>query len=429
MPRFDLYSHSTNPNPEQLIAVCEQFVAFVAEKKAPSAGHSDILREMMIEAKRASSTHPYDLLEAAENLAEQILGHYPDLMAVSAFLADHRQLTEKLPHEVEQVFLWASVREHPSLCTILAQTHALYKDGSDSVAIKKREMMLSHTMLMMVPRPTLWDEDDRLKYSPAAFIPIHGTSLDKQVLSFFERGHEGLEKLLNSLSVVDAESRMMITRKLCCHVYESTLADDDPVRELLKDQLDNLLDAKTRVARMFDSPMNGGDEDHTPLLIEHAFSLIDKLSSENQEVIFEQIREIMDVWMETPTAGYYSVFENPDVGIPYLVQIFHRAQACGFNPMVSLYKHAPGRVNSDQSVVQYLIEFGIEADREKMTCAGAMKEAILKSFDENWILSLGLAEKHLIKLSSLNADAKIIRNHLLKSTAGRDAVFGSDLGL
>lgn len=85
MPSVDLYRHSNNPTPAQLIQVCD-----------------DLLSQLLLKDIKPPIE---DFLESTENLSEQIIGHYHSLPAVAQELTGFSKEGMKLPFAVMQVFI------------------------------------------------------------------------------------------------------------------------------------------------------------------------------------------------------------------------------------------------------------------------------------------------------------------------------------
>lgn len=152
MPSVDLYSHSTNPSPAQLIKVCDDLLSkLVFNQNTPPA---------------------VEFLKDAEALAEQILGHYESLSALAGELRGLFHPDSKLPYQVLNVFMYAGVREHPSFPEIIRQLDELYGDEKDQRALAAMSGMTQDNYLMMVPKPALWGKDGRLNITTNAVSTI-----------------------------------------------------------------------------------------------------------------------------------------------------------------------------------------------------------------------------------------------------------------
>ena len=117
MPRFDLYAESTNPSPDQLFSVCCEFSAFLAKSKEQiwsriftSAIYFQGGTDPSESKAGVAPIRPEDLLISAEQLAEQIIGHYGGVVAVSRELAGFGDPNLRLPTEALDIFLYACAR-------------------------------------------------------------------------------------------------------------------------------------------------------------------------------------------------------------------------------------------------------------------------------------------------------------------------------
>lgn len=324
------------------------------------------------------------------------------------------------------------MREHPSLDTLLSQTHELYQDGTDRVAIKRREMITQYSMLTPIPKPTLWQGNGKLKYHPVAFAAIHHNSLVGQIRQCFDEGFQEVEAMVSDFPQLDRPSQKLLGEKISQKVYASLLPDDSPVRITLRAHLDDAQDANVRVYIALSSCLDAtpASDAGAPAVIEHALALIVKLPHEQRNLVFSHISLKMEQWINTQPGGY-SAFEYPEVGIPLLVKLLKGLNGCGFNALVEICKYIP--YHSDRTVTRGLVEemvgSGIQTNRKRLTCAHALQEAALIAAEEQQLLGFGLKNTTLLKLVDLRGEAPLIRAALMKDDEGRDLVFGADLGL
>lgn len=426
MTSLDLYAYSTNPSPDQTEAICKKFFWMICERLESPGG------SLNAEIVHIWKDHPYDLLATAEALAEQILGHYPSLQAVSQSLATLCRNQEKLPPYVELVFLWACLRDHPSLDTLLSQTHDLYQDGKDSAAIRQRAAITQNGMLTSVSRPTLWDDNGGLKYNPVAFEAIHRKSLEAEIRQIFDAGIGKIEHLVSDFHRLDTASQKLLGLEIGKNVYGSLLPDDSPVRIVLRPYLDDALDARVRVLNALESCMEATPENDAgaPAITNHAFAMLERLTKDQKALVFSHLSHRISQWMDT-SAGGYSAFEHPDAGIPLLATLLKGLNRFGFDALTEIAKHMPYDLDKKEigEYVEVMVIAWIKPSRANLSCANALAEAALIAADEQELLGFGLKKATLLKLVDLRGDAPLIRAELVKSSEGRELVFGADLGL
>lgn len=436
MPSVDLYRHSNNPTPAQLIQVCD-----------------DLLSQLLLKDIKPPIE---DFLESTENLSEQIIGHYHSLPAVAQELTGFSKEGMKLPFAVMQVFIYACVREHASLGTLLKEMHALYSDEQDQAALEAMAGVLHHNTLMRVPRPTLWANDGTLKHNPSAFCPIHSQSYIREVSDYFARGEEGVIKILADYPQMDESSRKMLDRDLCKRVYRSLLSDDHPVRGVLDGKLNHVDDGLVRIKKLFEfierdneasgfngvsgfygisgfdemddfDKMDGFDE-----RFEHAFSLIQAMPAAEAEQVIIGIAHMIKDWMMGESGFGFEYIAEPDLAIERLVRVFEQARVLGLDPLCEVGKYTMSDAGkSPKLMVEYILSGGFDTDSDSefdVQTSSACADAAVISCDEDFLLSLGLSEGHLGILAGLKGTPGL-RKALQATDAGRDIVFGQDLGL
>lgn len=410
MPRFDLYSLSPNPTPEQLLSVCKQFIDFFV-------------------GDRDKRPDVYELLQAAEDLAEQILGHYQSLQNVADVLAYRCTPPQKLPYQVLYVFLYACVREHPSLGVMLDEVDAVCGDGLDHRAYASVRGMLQEVMLMLVPRPKLWGEDGELKYQPKAFSHMHGASFIRQVSDFFFDQANGVQKLLDDYPRMNEASRALMDQELSKRVYRSIMTEDDPVRVLLRDKLDDVKDGRARFDTLFSELDNPDDNVGFEKRLEHVFALVDELPRGQASQVLDEINVCIRDWMTDHGEGI-TQFNQPSVAVPRLVAVLERAQPYGFNALEEVARNVEymSLQSLNKPMVEALLDEGFCTNPWDLDAAAAWKEAALRATDEAYYLSLGLDAKHLTQLLKVK-DTPGIRQALLTSDLGREYILCQDLGL
>ncbi|RMT06381.1 hypothetical protein [Pseudomonas amygdali] len=432
MPALDLYRYTTNPSPEHLLSICHEFFLMICDRKAYFDSLDSPDNNLNPEIVRIWKDHPYDLLGTAETLAEQILGHFSNLQAASEALSTLCKKQEKLPYYAEFVFQWACLRDHSSLSTLLSQTHDLYQDGKDLVAIRRRASVIEHGMLSAVPRPTLCDENGSLKYNPIAFAAIHHKSLEAEIRQIFDAGITKVERLVSDFHQLDTASQKLLGLEIGKNIYGSLLPDDSPVRIALKPYLDDAQDAKTRVINALDSCLDATPENDasSPNRISHAFAMLDRLNEDQKTLVFSSLRHKFSQWLDNRPGGY-SAFEHPDAGIPLLGTLLKGLNGFGFDALAEIAKHMPHDPDKNAlgSYIEVMVDGWIKPSHINLSCANALVEAALIAADEKELIGFGLKKPTLLKLADLRSNAPLIRAELVKSSEGRELVFGADLGL
>ncbi|MBD8089122.1 hypothetical protein IFT48_03940 [Pseudomonas fluorescens] len=408
MPNFDLYSQSPNPTPEQLIKVCDDLMSHI--KSAENRPKIE------------------DVLTATESLAEQILGHYQNLPAVAQEVSAFARQGQKMPYQLMNVFFYACVREHPSLNTMLNEVHAVYGDEQDRTAFASLKGMLQDSALMLMPRPTLWDAEGVLKYNPKAFSHMHSRTYLRQVSALFAEGEAGVQKILDAYPMLDDASRAMLDEDLIRRVYRSVVADDDPVRWLLRERLNTVEDGLVRFEKLFDLVDRdddvGGFEDR----FEHAFSLVESLPKDQANEVLMGISKCIREWM-TDDSGLVRNLDEPELVIPRLVRVLERARPFGIDGLAEVAKHTLSSAKESPALlVGFILDGGFDTGSNDLDTPTAWVEAAVVACEEDFLLSLGLDERHLAKLTRYKGTPGL-RQALLKSDTGRAIVFGQDLGL
>jgi len=412
MPNVDLYSQSKNPTPEQLIRACD-----------------DLLLQMQ---NRDSKPPIEEFLSSSEALAEQILGHYGSLPAVASELAGFAMEGCKMPLQVMQVFIYACVRDHASLDTMINEVHAVYGDQKDRTAYAALTGMLQDSSLMLVPRPKLWGPDGKLNHSPIAFYHMHFISYIRELSSYFADGERGVSKILADYPEMDEQSRAMMDENLCKRVYHSMLPDDDPVRRLLQDKLCNVDDCMMRIKRLIDVVDREDDPDGPDTgfegRFEHVFSLLDSLSTAEVGLVLKRLSSAIKTWM-TDEGGFAENLQDKQAVVPRLVRLLERVKPYGFNGLDEVNQHILSETKqSPKLVVPYILDGGLRSEWEGLDILSAWAEAAVIASDDDFLLSLDLDEKHLAILAGHKGSAAF-REALQKTDAGRDIVLGQDLGL
>lgn len=410
MRQFDLYSQSPNPTPEQLLALCNRFNLHVLEKPKNAAWDST--------------------LKTAQRLAEQILGHYESLQSVSDALMASSGHNVKLPSAVLNLFLYASVQEHPSLKTMINEIEAVYKDNLDDSVDVLAQNMWRDSMLSMTPRPSLWDKDGKLQYSPFGFSKIHPKTFQRQVNDCYNEGERGIQKVLEWYPLMSEASRQVMDKKICDKVYASVMPAGHPVRTLLASKLDDVEDGLQRFRQLF--AVLDEDDNHVGFTqrLEHTFALMDALpSSQANEIVHESINQCIKDWMTDGENGYL-FFNEPHLVVPNLVKLLERARPFGFNALEEVSRHVSYMANKtlNKAMVEALLEDGVVEDLNDLDTCAAWKQASLIAANDDFYLSLGLNEQYLIMLLNIKP-TPLLKNQLNKTEVGSEAVLIHDLGL
>ncbi|AXH59585.1 hypothetical protein [Pseudomonas amygdali] len=409
MPRLDLYRHSPNPSPEQLVEVCDQFLKNTGEGDWQSVAQS------------------------AEHLSEQILGHYQTLKGVSQETTGLARVGEKLPHQVFYVFLYACLREHSSTGRMMEELESLYSDGEDSRARASMLGIWQSINLIMVPRPKLWGCDGKLKYSPSAFALMHESTLREQILCYWKMGAPGVQKILDDYSLMNESSRKLIDHHLCRLVYQSADSECHPARVILADKLDVVEDYQMR----FKTLIQGIDYVSDQLFDERlsfAFSLAQSMPAEKLRQAFKGIDDCIYAAMHEEgfdeNGEDLTLLEEPQLSVRRLVKILETAQAFGYSSLPQIHRcyrtSLEGR--TDRDMMQDLLRGGFSPERQKMDVVTAWAEATLIAADEDYLLSFDLSEKLLAQLSGKKGTPGL-RKALLATSTGREIALGQDLGL
>lgn len=410
MPTSDLYNQSLNPTPEQLQAACAAFANAVSNKPMHTAWT--------------------DLLMEAKHLADQILGHYYNLDAVSQELEGLRKEGSRLTREALSVFVYASVYEHETLSVLLREIESLYGDGRDRSFNSFAKGIWNDSMLLGTVTPRLWGCDGKLNYSPVGYASIHRQSFQRQVNDFYNKGAAGVQKILDDYPLMSGLSRQLLDKTLCAKVYQSIKPADDPVRAILVDKLNDIEDGYKRFSEMFEVLDDTDVYANFDLRLEHAFALMHALPIEQAiEIVHKAIGTCIQDWMADHGDGS-NRFNHPEMAVPGLIKVLNKADAFGFCALDEVCRnvHYRGLQTLNKSMVQALLDEGFVEDLYDMDTADAWKQAALTAASEDVYLSLGLDEKYLIMLSRIKGTPKL-REALKKTHSGREAVLGQDLGL
>lgn len=410
MRPLDLYSQSPNPTPEQLLAVCNRFNLEVLEKPKNEAWDST--------------------LEAAQRLAEQILGHYDSLQAVSDALVAFRGHKTKLPSTVLSLFLYASAQEHSSLKTMINEIEEVYKDNLDDSLEPHVQNMWRDTMLSMMPRPSLWCKDGNLQYSPYGFSKVHPQTFRRQFNNRYNEGEIGIQRILDCYPLMSEVSRTLMDKTLCDKVYASLMPSNHPIRGLLSSKLNDIQDGLQRFNQLFgvldDEPNDAGFDQR----LDHAFTLMHALpASQASEIISESINKCIIDWMTDGENGYM-YFTDPVVVVPNLVKLLEHARPFGFNALDEVSRNVRYMTNRtlNKDMIEALLDEGVIDDIYNLDTCAAWKQAALTAADDGFYLSLGLDNKYLTMLLKIKPTQRL-KEELKKTEFGSEAVLTLDLGL
>ncbi|AXH59586.1 hypothetical protein [Pseudomonas amygdali] len=410
MPTFDLYSESTNPTPEQLLALCERFNAEIIDK-SPHTGWDSTLK-------------------VVQHLAEQILGHYQSLRAVSDELAGLRELDQKLPPDVLAVFIYACAQEHDSLGVMIDEVESLYADGNDQEVGALAKSMWQNTMLSMMPRVQLWDKDGRVKYSPCGFSKIYPEAFRRQTNDWYAKGEVGVKKILDDFSLINDRSRKVLADALCERVYGSVLPPDHPVRALLSDELDMAIESHIRFDKLFVAIENRDEHIGFEARLDHTFSLMHKLPAEQAiGVVNESINRCIKAWM-TDLGNGFKGFNDPNLAVSNIIKVLEQARPFGFSALEEVSRHVDYMTHQtlNKPMVEALLDEVCIGNVRYFDSSVAWKKAALTTADEDLYLNLDLDEKYLVMLLKIKGTPGL-REALKKTSLGREVVLGHDLGL
>lgn len=418
MPRLDLFAHSANPSPQQLVDVCDQLYAQI-QGKPNMVKASEVSKTMVVNDIE-------DLLGSAEHLAEQILGHYQSLPVIAEALAHLAKPNHKLPSSVLYVFLYACVREHASLRRMLDEVWSLYSDGKDRLAVNAIKGMLQATGVMMVPRPTLWDiTDGRMKYEPAAFQLMHHRSFTTEVTGRFKMGVLGVAGILQDYAHMSEDSRQLMDAELAKRVYRSLMREDDPVRVLLQDKLDPAHDGQERLHRLFNCPMNGEEDDNSKVFYDHAFDLIDRLTGEQIRPVLRQAEIELDFMLRDDDGQTF--IECYEIAIPLLSQTLSKLHNKGLDILKPVGKFLKQAVCP--ALIVEMVSLSLATDKQDLTSDRAIIIATLMAVPEDKLFSFDLETKALTNLMKIRGVSPGIRERLMSTREGQEALLGADLGV
>ncbi|MBD8089127.1 hypothetical protein IFT48_03965 [Pseudomonas fluorescens] len=370
-----------------------------------------------------------DLLLTAEHLAESILAHYGSLKQASASMlasSNGAQINDKLPTNVLGVFLWASVREHPTLGIMLDELHDLYCDGSTTGELGAMQKHREDVRFTSVPRPGLFRSDGMLSYNPAAFARIHRKSFEFQVSAIAWAGAPAIERLLSQYPDLDAHSQKMLDMELASTICRSLVPDGDPVRLVMLGRIDDIQDAKERIKAMFACYLSNAPGSEFVKRRDHAFALLERMPREHAACALIQLGLVIKQWLEGREE-----LEQTYQPVQCLVDVLNRASALGYDGTSTIVSHFDYFVESfdklEAGFITRILEDLENLAWEENTCRVWLQAALVRIEDDT-LLTMGLEEHQIAWFAHAKGSSRL-REHLQKSSTGRDIVFGQDLGL
>ncbi|WP_122530804.1 hypothetical protein [Pseudomonas viridiflava] len=380
-------------------------------------------RSFISQCNRTQEGDDLSILQTAENLAEQILKHYGSLRQAAIAFRAHSSPGERLPEPVFNTILYATVREHETLTVMLDELHELC-EGKGWREMSSMDSVLLEPRFRLTPRPSLWDDAGVMKYNPAAFNNVHGHSLRQEALAMYQEGASGVSRLLSYYPQMDEQSRRIFDTLLVNQVYYSYLPDDDPVRNLLADKLDPVEDAKARIAGLFNDTLELRNEPGGPFLrrLEACFDFVDTLSPQQATGALEQVTDALVQMLDMSGSD----LGNPVEPVACIIKVLHKAAGHGYDVLEAL--HPTFKYMGDQGELVETMFRSTTFGKKTTNSAKVVMEAVLLAVDEQKLLSLTIDDSVLSHIA-LARGSDVLRNALLKSSTGRDIIFGQDLGL
>lgn len=436
MPKFDLYAESTNPSPDQLFGVCREFSAFLAKSKEQiwSRNFTSVIyfqggTDPSESKAGVAPIRPEDLLISAEKLAEQIIGHYGGLAAVSTELTGFGDSDLRLPTEALDIFLYACAREHESLSVMLNEMDILYGDQCDKKSSQLIREFMRDTTLIDIPRPALWSYDGGLKYSPSAFRQIHHKEMANEVAYLCSTGSDGVQKILFEYPKIDQRSKDHFDLLMGSWVNNSSIALDDPRRKLLAHILDPVKEGRAVLQRLFEMIGESTEESLFQARLQHVINIVRSLPTEKSGSVLQGVTQCINMWTEEPNEDD-DIFSGPGFVVPRLVMILSKVSEFGYCALEAVGRHACLEVAdiTDKKRVERILDRELSGGVDHLSPHAAWREAVLLTLDEDFLVGLGLGEQHLGALYARRGTPKL-RNKLMSTDRGRDLIIGHDLGL
>lgn len=361
-------------------------------------------------------------LKTAEGLAEQILGHFGSLEQASKALKPVCWQNDKLPEQVLRTLLFACVREHPLLEVIMTELHELYageKRSNEYTLIQS--FMNDDRRIVTVTKPQMIDKEGVLKHSPDAFQMIHPAAFHTQITARLRGGAPAIEQMLSTYPEMREDSRKIVDGVLSAHIYSSMEPDGSPIRQALREKLDDVQDAHIRLQMLLECEMIDDPEEDFMKRLNFAFDFIDTLDSEKALQAIVKLDPLIKNMIE----------ENPSMdvtgqSIECMTKVFSRARPHGYDPLIPL-SQSVSFLGTGVAYATYVLN-NLSPTMDLQTTYSMWTEAAVLSLSDERLIELGLQPHHLGWVAG-RTRSKTLLDHLKQSGAGRDVVFGIDLGL
>ncbi|MBD8089125.1 hypothetical protein IFT48_03955 [Pseudomonas fluorescens] len=364
--------------------------------------------------------HIKEHLRVAQSMSEEILAHYGSLEAASRALRGVCSQNQKLPENVLLTFLYACIQEHPLLEVILSEVHEMYGESAPSPEYRIiAGFMASDRRFVVMPKPQMISNAGDLLHDPQSFKFVHGTAFDNEIKAVLRKGSGEVERLLSLYPDMRAGSQKLMDAELCRRVYVAELPDYSPIRATLREKLDDVQDAHFRIDFIFESEFELEPNDVFTRRLDFAFNFIDALSREKAQAALAKLDRIISSM----------IAEDPFVegdAVEGMTRILKRANRNGYDPLAVIVKDMLAQ--SGESAAVHGILDNLMASASSDTAYTLWAQAAVLSMDDEKLLGLDLAERHLAWIAGRTGSQKI-REQLKKTDTGRDVVFGQDLGL
>lgn len=117
---------------------------------------------------------------------------------------------------------------------------------------------------------------------------------------------------------------------------------------------------------------------------------------------------------------------NPIEPVTCIIKVLHKAAGHGYDVLEAL--HPTFKYMEDQGELVERMFRSTTFGKQTTNSAKVVMEAVLLAVDEQKLLSLTIDESVLSHIAQARG-SDVLRNALLKSSTGRDVIFGQDLGL
>ncbi|AXH59583.1 hypothetical protein [Pseudomonas amygdali] len=359
-------------------------------------------------------------LAKAQDLTEQILGHYGSLRQASEALTDFCVQNQLLPEPLLRTVLYACVREHPLLGVFMGEVYEMYANlssGQEFLTVKC--FMSTDRRFKEFPDPLMIGQDGVLRYEPSAYRLVHGPAFEKGLTDIFRKGADALEQLLSLYPDMTEASRNMLDFQMAQKIYASQTPDDSPIRRVLREKLDDVKDAQARIDLLFESEMINKPDSSFLQRMEFVFNFLETLDAQKAQEALLRLTYYIEFMVE----------RNPLLDgqpVECMTKVLNRAKSLGYEPL-SVLANAMKSERTDKDFVHHILKnFTPSPDEE--SCASMWMVAAVLSLDDQKLLEMDLPDRHLAWISGRTGSSNI-RNHLLKKGAGRDMVMAQDLGL